>query len=70
MRFVCCCQVDQEQFDKILGLIASGKSEGAKLCCGGNRAGSEGFFIEPTVFADVQDHMRIAKEEVSRQYKC
>ena len=57
-------QVDQEQFDKIMGLIDSGKQEGAKLECGGNRIGDKGFFIEPTVFSDVQDDMRIAKEEI------
>jgi len=57
-------QVDQDQFDKILGLIASGQSEGARMLCGGKRAGDEGYFIEPTVFADVTDDMRICKEEI------
>ena len=57
-------QVDQEQFTKVMGMIDSGKSEGAKLITGGNRHGDKGFFIQPTIFADVQDGMRIAKEEV------
>ena len=57
-------QVDQEQFDKIMDLIESGKKEGAKLECGGKRVGDTGFFIEPTVFSDVKDGMRIAKEEI------
>lgn len=57
-------QVDQEQFDKIMGYIESGKKEGAKLMCGGNRIGDKGFFIEPTVFCDVQDNMKIAQEEI------
>lgn len=57
-------QIDKEQFDKILDLIASGKKEGAKLECGGARHGDKGYFIQPTVFSDVKDHMRIAKEEV------
>ena len=57
-------QIDQEQFDKIMDLIASGKKEGAKLGCGGRRFGDKGFFIEPTVFSDVQDNMRIAKGEI------
>jgi len=47
-----------------MGLIESGKQEGAKLMCGGNRVEGKGFFVEPTVFADVTDDMRIAKEEV------
>ena len=57
-------QIDQDQFDKIMDLIESGKKEGAKLGCGGRRFGDKGFFIEPTVFSDVQDNMRIAKEEI------
>ncbi|XP_062516345.1 aldehyde dehydrogenase, mitochondrial-like [Corticium candelabrum] len=57
-------QVDKEQFDKILGLIESGKQEGAKLECGGNRHGDKGFFVEPTVFSAVKDNMRIAQEEI------
>jgi len=57
-------QVDQEQFDKILNYIESGKKEGAKLCTGGKRSGTVGYFIEPTVFADVKDNMTIAEEEI------
>lgn len=59
-----CDQVDDIQMDKILELIESGKSQGAKLMCGGKRIGDKGYFIEPTVFADVDGSMRIAKEEV------
>jgi aldehyde dehydrogenase (NAD+) len=57
-------QVSKEQFDKINELIQSGKDDGAKLQAGGNRVGEKGYYIEPTVFSDVQDHMRIAKEEI------
>ena len=57
-------QVDQDQFDKIMDLIESGKKEGANLQCGGKRYGDKGFFVEPTVFTDVQDDMRIAQEEI------
>lgn len=58
-------QVDKEQLDKILSLIDSGKQQGAKLVAGGKRAeGLDGYFVEPTVFADVKDDMTIAKEEV------
>ena len=57
-------QVDQEQLTKILDLIDSGKKEGAKLECGGERHGDKGFFVQPTVFSGVEDDMRIAKEEV------
>jgi aldehyde dehydrogenase (NAD+) len=57
-------QVDEAQFEKVLSYIDSGKSEGAKLVCGGARVGDKGYFIQPTVFADVQDDMKIAKEEI------
>jgi aldehyde dehydrogenase (NAD+) len=57
-------QVDQSQFDKVMGYIESGRSEGAKLVCGGDRVGDRGYFIQPTVFAEVQDDMKIAREEI------
>lgn len=57
-------QVDEEQFNKILDLVESGKKEGAKLETGGSRHGTKGYFVQPTVFSDVQDDMRIAKEEI------
>ncbi|XP_074653768.1 aldehyde dehydrogenase-like isoform X2 [Tubulanus polymorphus] len=57
-------QVSKVQFDKVIDLIESGKKEGAKLEIGGNRLCNKGYFVEPTVFSDVQDHMRIAKEEI------
>lgn len=57
-------QIDEEQHGKILGLIKSGQQEGAKLVAGGAKHGSEGYFIQPTVFADVKDNMKIAREEI------
>jgi aldehyde dehydrogenase (NAD+) len=57
-------QVDQAQFDKVMGYIESGRSEGARMVCGGDRVGDRGYFIQPTVFADVQDDMKIAREEI------
>uniref|UniRef100_A0A4W3ISR2 Aldehyde dehydrogenase 1 family member A1 n=1 Tax=Callorhinchus milii TaxID=7868 RepID=A0A4W3ISR2_CALMI len=57
-------QIDKAQYDKILNLIESGKKEGAKLECGGLPWGDKGFYIQPTVFSDVTDEMRIAKEEI------
>lgn len=51
--------------EKVLGYIEKGKKEGAKLLIGGNRVGTKGFYIEPTVFAGVTDDMTIAKEEVN-----
>lgn len=47
-----------------MGYIEKGKNEGARLLTGGKRHGTKGFFVEPTIFADVQDNMSIAKEEI------
>ncbi|XP_046542736.1 aldehyde dehydrogenase, mitochondrial-like [Haliotis rubra] len=57
-------QLDDAQFKKILDMIKSGKDEGAKLQYGGERWGDKGYFIKPTVFSDVTDSMRIAREEI------
>jgi len=57
-------QIDQEQLSKITELMESGKKEGAKLHCGGERLGDKGYFVKPTVFSDVKDNMRIAREEI------
>jgi aldehyde dehydrogenase (NAD+) len=57
-------QVDDVQFNKVMGYIESGKRDGAKLAHGGERVGSRGYFIEPTVFVDVKDDMQIAREEI------
>ncbi|XP_008793883.3 aldehyde dehydrogenase family 2 member B7, mitochondrial-like [Phoenix dactylifera] len=57
-------QIDEKQFDKILGYIKSGIDSGATLIAGGDRFGSKGYFIQPTVFADVKDGMKIAQNEI------
>jgi aldehyde dehydrogenase (NAD+) len=54
--------VSKEQMDKVLGYIAIGNKEGAKQITGGKRWGDKGWFVEPTVFADVKDEMTISKE--------
>lgn len=56
--------------DKILDYIESGKKHGAKLLAGGKREGDKGFFVQPTVFTDVQDDHQIAREEVSTRSGC
>uniref|UniRef100_A0A7N5ZQH4 Aldehyde dehydrogenase domain-containing protein n=1 Tax=Anabas testudineus TaxID=64144 RepID=A0A7N5ZQH4_ANATE len=57
-------QISREQQNSVLEYIQSGISEGAKLECGGKALGLKGFFIEPTVFSNVRDDMRIAREEI------
>ncbi|EXB87864.1 Aldehyde dehydrogenase family 2 member [Morus notabilis] len=57
-------QIDSEQFRKILKYIRSGIDSNATLECGGDRIGSKGYFIQPTVFSNVQDDMLIAQDEI------
>ncbi|KAL2961398.1 hypothetical protein AAZX31_17G088400 [Glycine max] len=57
-------QIDVEQFEKVLRYIRSGIESHATLECGGDRLGSKGFFVQPTVFSNVQDDMLIAQDEI------
>jgi len=57
-------QVDDAQFQKVMQYIEAGRNEGARLMCGGDRSGDRGYFIQPTVFADVRDEMTIAQDEI------
>jgi aldehyde dehydrogenase (NAD+) len=60
--------VSQGQLDRVMGYLASGQAEGARMATGGERIVDgplgKGYFIPPTVFADVRDDMRIAREEI------
>ncbi|XP_014241818.1 aldehyde dehydrogenase, mitochondrial-like [Cimex lectularius] len=57
-------QIDEEQMNKILSYIESGKKQGANLVTGGERVGTKGYFIQPTIFSNVKDDMVIAREEI------
>jgi len=57
-------QVTREQQQRVLGYIEAGKSEGAKLHCGGGKPDLPGYYVEPTVFSGVRDDMKIAREEI------
>ena len=63
-------QVDQDSVDKIERLVGTGVAQGAKLLTGGKKVAGPGFFFEPTVFADVQDGMTIAQEEIFGPVMC
>jgi len=58
--------VDTTQIDTVLRYIEAGREDGARLVLGGNRVMQDtgGLFVEPTVFADVNNSMRIAREEI------
>ncbi len=56
--------VSSTQMKRVLDYIDLGQREGARLVTGGSRRGERGFFISPTVFADVEHEMRISQEEI------
>jgi aldehyde dehydrogenase (NAD+) len=59
--------ISQRQLDRVLGYVDKGGKEGAKLAVGGQRLGgnlASGYFIEPTVFCNVENTMTIAREEI------
>jgi acyl-CoA reductase-like NAD-dependent aldehyde dehydrogenase len=59
-------QVSKAQQEKVLGYVATGGKEGAKLAHGGKRPAAlpKGYFVEPTIFTDVSNEMTIAREEI------
>lgn len=56
--------VSAKQQKTVLKFIEQGKKEGARLVAGGEKAFEKGYFVQPTIFADVEDHMVIAREEI------
>ncbi|KXK24587.1 MAG: Aldehyde Dehydrogenase [Chloroflexi bacterium OLB15] len=56
--------VNQKALDKVEKYVAIGREEGARVAIGGARAGEQGFFYQPTLFAGVTREMRIAREEI------
>jgi acyl-CoA reductase-like NAD-dependent aldehyde dehydrogenase len=56
--------VSKEQFDRVNNYLNIGKKEGARITIGGESVSGKGYFIKPTVFADVDNQMKIAREEI------
>lgn len=59
--------ISARQLDRVMGYMSIGRDEGARLAAGGNRLGgelAEGYFVAPTVFSNVDNGMRIAREEI------
>lgn len=57
-------QISQLQYDRIMGYISEGKKEGATIVTGGERHGDKGYFIQPTIFSNVTEDMKIMQEEI------
>ena len=56
--------VSREQQERVLGYIESGRKEGAKVMTGGDAAASPGFYVKPTVLANVRPDMKVVREEI------
>ena len=56
--------ISQQQRERILGFIDTARSEGARLLTGGNAPDRAGYFVEPTVFCDVEPGATIAQQEI------
>ena len=56
--------ISRQQQERVLGYIEAGRREGAMLVAGGSAGRARGYFCEPTIFADVDNDMRIAREEI------
>ncbi len=57
-------QISRAQFDSVMNYIAVGREEGARIVCGGEALDRPGYYIQPTVFADCNNSMRIVQEEI------
>ena len=64
--------VSSDQFERVTGLVASGRQQGATLATGGGRPErfGKGYFVAPTVFTDVKPDMRIVREEIFGPVVC
>jgi aldehyde dehydrogenase (NAD+) len=56
--------VSETQLNRVVGYIDIGKAEGAKIATGGTRVDGPGYYVQPTVFANVEHDMRISQEEI------
>jgi phenylacetaldehyde dehydrogenase len=56
--------INARRRDAVLGYIEAGRAAGARLAAGGERVDRAGFFVEPTIFADVDPNAKIAQEEI------
>ncbi|KAF4440188.1 aldehyde dehydrogenase [Fusarium acutatum] len=57
-------QVSKTQFDRVISYIEEGRKSGARLLYGGSKHGDKGYYLQPTVFADTTEDMKIMKEEI------
>jgi phenylacetaldehyde dehydrogenase len=62
--------ISDEQFEKVLGYLQSGKQQGAEAVVGGERVGHRGYFVQPTVLTDTNPDMKVVREEIFGPVVC
>jgi phenylacetaldehyde dehydrogenase len=62
--------ISQVQLERVMGYIDQGKAAGATVAAGGERVGSEGYFIAPTVLTDTKPEMSVVREEIFGPVLC
>jgi len=62
--------ISDEQFEKVLGYLQSGKDAGAQAAVGGDRFGDRGYFVQPTVLTDTSPDMKVVREEIFGPVVC
>jgi phenylacetaldehyde dehydrogenase len=62
--------ISDEQFEKVLGYLQSGKQQGAEAVVGGERFGHRGYFVQPTILTDTNPDMKVVREEIFGPVVC
>ncbi|MDQ6746297.1 MAG: aldehyde dehydrogenase family protein [Actinomycetota bacterium] len=62
--------ISDEQFEKVLGYLSSGQSDGAEAVVGGERSGERGYFVKPTVLTNTNPNMKVEREEIFGPVVC
>ncbi|KPA79562.1 putative mitochondrial aldehyde dehydrogenase, mitochondrial precursor (ALDH2) [Leptomonas pyrrhocoris] len=62
--------VSKKQHERVLSYIEAGVQEGATVVTGGGKVGDKGYYVQPTIFADVKEDMKICKEEIFGPVTC
>ena len=62
--------VSEEQLNRVMGFLNSGRTEGARPVVGGGRAGKRGYFVQPTVLVNTKPSMKVVREEIFGPVVC
>ena len=62
--------ISDEQFDKVLGYLDSGRDAGAEAVVGGHREGDRGYFVQPTILTNTSNDMKVVREEIFGPVVC